>query len=68
MKKIIETQVIENYLIKNNLSKAKFCRLNNFSLSTLNNILKNNLHIKITELTKLARIMKVEVIELLIKD
>lgn len=68
MKKVIKTQVIENYLINNKLSKAKFCEINNFSLSTLNNVLKNNLKIKISALFKLAKIMKVEVIDLLIKD
>lgn len=68
MKKDIETQVIENYLKTNKLSKARFCKDNNFSLSTLNNLLKNNLNVSTDALIKLARIMKIRVRDLIIKD
>ncbi len=67
-KKVINTCVIENYLKDNNLSKNKFCKNYNFSISTLNNILKNNLHINIKAIFKLAKIINIKVSELFRKD
>ena len=67
-KKVINTCVIENYLKDNNLSKNKFCKNYNFSISTLNNILKNNLHINIKVIFKLAKIINIKVSELFRKD
>ena len=67
-KKVINTCVIDNYLKDNNLSKNKFCKNYNFSISTLNNILKNNLHINIRAIIKLAKIINIKVSELFRKD
>lgn len=67
-KKVINTCIIENYLKDNDLSKNKFCKNYNFSISTLNNILKNNLHINIKAIFKLAKIINIKVSELFRKD
>lgn len=67
-KKVINISVIENYLKDTNLSKNKFCKNYKFSISTLNNILKNNLNINIKAIFKLAKIINIKVSELFRKD
>ena len=42
MKAKINIQIIENYLKQHNLTKTKFCKICNISLSTFNRLMNNN--------------------------
>lgn len=68
MKKIIKTEVIENYLKDNKLSKTKFCKMCKISLSTFHKAMSNNLNFGIVAMFKMARVMRVELKELFVKN
>ena len=42
MKNTIKTELIENFIKENNLSKSKFCKMWKISQSTWNKIMTNN--------------------------
>lgn len=54
MKNTIKTELIENFIKENNLSKSKFCEMCKISQSTLNKIMTNNENFKMIALFKIA--------------
>ena len=61
MKNTIKTELIENFIKDNNLSKSKFCEMCKISQSTLNKIMTNSENLKIIALFKIARVLKIQV-------
>ena len=64
MKNTIKTELIENFINDNNLSKSKFCKMCKISQSTLNKIMTNSENFKIIALFKIARVLKIQVFEM----
>ncbi len=63
MKFEFKTGIIENYLKENNMSKAAFCKLCGISPSTLTRIM-NHKNCRITAIVKIARVLKMPLVEL----
>ena len=61
MKNTIKTELIENFIKDNNLSKSKFCKMCKISQSTLNKIMTNSENFRIIALFKNARVLKIQV-------
>ncbi len=55
-----KTEIIENYLKENKISKTKFCKLCSINPDTLMRIM-NNENYRINALFKISRIVKIEV-------
>jgi len=69
-KKIIaslNTDLIYKFLKDNNLTKSGFCKKYNFSLSSLNNILKCNANICFSKIFKLTKFLQIELKDIFIK-
>lgn len=64
MKNTIKTELIENFIKENNLSKSKFCKKCKISQSTLNKIMTNSENFRIIALFKIARVLKIQVFEM----
>ena len=64
MKNTIKTELIENFIKDNNLSKSKFCKLCKISQSTLNKIMTNSKNFRIIALFKIARVLKIQVYQM----
>ena len=64
MKNGIKTELIENFIKENNLSKSKFREMCKISQSTLNKIMTNSENFKIIALFKIARVLKIQVFEM----
>ena len=64
MKNTIKTELIENFVKENNLSKSKFCEMCKISQSTLNKIMTNNENFRIIALFKIARVLKIQVYQM----
>ena len=64
MKNTIKTELIENFIKENNLSKSKFCKMCKISQSTLNKIITNNENFRIIALFKIARVLKIQVYQM----
>lgn len=64
MKNTIKTELIENFIKDNNLSKSKFCKMCKISQSTLNKIITNNENFRIIALFKIARVLKIQVYQM----
>ena len=64
----IKTEIFEEYMQKHNLTKTAFCELCNISLSTFNKIMANDPNFRITALFKIAKVVKVEVYQMLKRD
>lgn len=64
MKKLIKTELIENYLKEKNLNKSRFCKECKISTGTLNKILSNKENFRINALFKIARTLGIQVFEL----
>ena len=64
--KIIKTNLIEEYITKNNLSKIEFCKRCNISYSVLKKILKNKKNFRINSLFKIAKEIDIDAFELCI--
>ncbi len=64
MKNTIKTELIENFIKENNLSKSKFCKMCKISQSTLNKIMTNSENFKIIALFKIARVLKIQVYQM----
>lgn len=64
MKNTIKTELIENFIKDNNLSKSKFCKMCKISQSTLNKIMTNSENFRIIALFKIARVLKIQVYQM----
>lgn len=64
MKNTIKTELIENFVKENNLSKSKFCKMCKISQSTLNKIMTNSENFRIIALFKIARVLKIQVYQM----
>ena len=64
MKNTIKTEIIENFMLENNISKTKFCKMCKISPSTLNKIMTNDDNFGIIALFKIARVIKVQVYQM----
>ena len=64
MKNKIKSDLIENFIKENNLSKRKFCEMCKISQSTLNKIMTNSENFRIIALFKIARVLKIQVFEM----
>ena len=65
MKKYIKTEIIENFLKENNLSKTKFCKECRISYSTLmKHMYGDPSNCGITCIFRIAKRMKIEAYEL----
>ena len=64
MKNTIKTELIENFIKENNLSKSKFCKMCKISQSTLNKIMTNSENLRIVALFKIARVLKIKVYQM----
>ena len=61
---MVKTELIEKYLRDNNLSKRKFCKICKISTSTLNKIMNDDGHFRLTALFKIARVLGIYVHQL----
>ena len=64
MKNTIKTELIENFIKENNLSKSKFCEMCKISQSTLNKIMTNSENFRIIALFEIARVLKIQVYQI----
>lgn len=64
MKNTIKTEIIENFMLANQISKTKFCKMCKISPSTLNKIMTNDDNFGIIALFKIARVVKVQVYQM----
>ena len=64
MKNTIKTELIENFIKDNNLSKSKFCEMCKISRSTLNKIMTNSENFRIIALFKIARVLKIQIYQM----
>ena len=64
MKNTIKTELIENFIKENNLSKSKFYKICKISQITLNKIMTNSENFRIIALFKIARVLKIQVFEM----
>ena len=64
MKNTIKTEIIENFMLENKISKTKFCKMCKISPSTLNKIMTNDDNFGIIALFKIARVVKVQVYQM----
>ena len=64
MKNTIKTELIENFIKENNLSKSKFCKMCKISQSTLNKIMTNSENLRIVALFKIAKVLKIQVYQM----
>lgn len=60
----IKIEIIEKFMLKNNISKTKFCKECKISLKTLNKIMANDFNFKTVALFKIAKVIKIEVFQL----
>lgn len=67
MEKIINTDLIENFIKERGISKIKFCEMCRISTGTLNKIYSNSTSLGIIQPFKIARILKVQICDLFIK-
>ena len=63
MKNEVNTEIIDNYLKENKLSKTKFCKVCGISRGTLEKVMKNE-NVRITVLFKIARVLNVPIHQL----
>ena len=64
MENTIKTELIENFIKENNLSKSKFCKMCKISQSTLDKIMTNSENFRIIALFKIARVLKIQVYQM----
>ena len=64
MKNTIKTELIENFIKENSLSKSKLCKMCKISQSTLNKIMTNSENFRIIALFKIAKVLKIQVFEM----
>ena len=64
MKNMIKVEIIEKFMLENNISKTKFCKMSKISPNTLNKIMANNFNFEIIVLFRIARIIKIEVYQM----
>ena len=64
MKNKIKIEIIENFMIKNKITKTTFCKMCKISASTLNKIMANDDNFRIIALFKIARVIKMEVYQM----
>ena len=64
MKNNFNTEIIEEYIIKNSLSKKQFCKLCKIDYCVLDKILDGNANFKIHYLFKIAEKINIEIYEL----
>ncbi len=60
MKNKFKTEIIENYLKENKISKTKFCKLCGITPSTLRRIM-NNENYRVSALFKISKELKLQV-------
>lgn len=63
MKKYFKTELIDKYLVSNNLSKTKFSSLCKISYTSLKNVYGQNLGVYITTIFKIIKVLKIEAFE-----
>ena len=56
-KKIIKTEIIENFIKENKLTITKFCKLSNISYLTYKKVMSNTLY-RLTPLIKIAYVIR----------
>ncbi len=66
MSPIFKTELIDNYMIENKLSKNRFCKLCKISISTLNKIFAHDDNIGTIALFKIARTLSIRICELFV--
>lgn len=64
MKKYVKTEIIENFIKENSLSKTKFCKMCKISPSTLKKIMTEDTDFGVVALFKIARVLNVHIREL----
>ncbi len=64
MKNEINISIIQNYMLKNKLTKTKFCKLCGISVAIFNKIIRNDLNFGIKSLFKIAKVLNIEIYEL----
>ncbi len=64
MKNTIKTEIIEKFILENEISKTKFCKMCKISPNTLNKIIANDFNFEIVALFKIARVIKIEVYQM----
>ena len=63
-KKVIKTELIENFIQTHKLSKTKFCKLCKMHPSTFNKIIHNDYNFRIDALWKIAKAINVPIYQL----
>ena len=63
-KRVIKTELIEEYINKNHLSKTAFCKKCKIAPSTLKAILSQSTNVGIVALFKIVRVLNIEICEL----
>jgi predicted transcriptional regulator len=61
MKKKIKTNVIEHFIKENQLSKTRFCKLCDISLSTFRKIMAQDYRFRLKAIFKIANAMNIPV-------
>ena len=64
MKYLINIEIIEKYMLKNRISKTKFCKMCKISPSTLNKIMTGYDNFRIIALFKIAKVIKIQVYQM----
>ena len=66
MEKIINTELITDFMQKHKLSKNAFCKLCKIGPRTLDNILADKMNLRLNMLFKIKKVLKIEIYELFI--
>lgn len=64
MKAKIKTEIFENFMKENNLSKSQFCKMCKISPSTFKKIMNNDLHFCTSALFKIEKTIKVKIFQM----
>lgn len=65
MKNTINIEIIEKFMMENKINKTNFCKMCKISPSTLNKIITKDDNFRIIALFKIARVIKIQVYQLL---
>lgn len=63
LKEVIKTEIFENYMKENSLSKTKFCKMCGIGVDAFNRMFSRQ-NFRISALFKIAKVIKIEVCEM----
>lgn len=66
--KMFKTEILDEFLVKNKISKSKFCKFCKISPKTLKRVYAQDLYLKIRVVQKIAKIIGIKPSQFLVED